>query len=227
MVYIWTMLVSTGIKRILPAGYIEPCLPTASDRPRSGAEWVHEIKHDGFRLMARRNGDRVRLYTRRGYDWSDRYPSIVEAISSLDASSALIDGEAVWCGKSGIAEFDKLRDRTADHEVFLYAFDLLELDGDDLRGQPLEKRKATLAELIAGGGHGLRLSEHLDGDGANIFAHICKWALEGIVSKRRDSPYISGRSKSWIKVGNPDSAAMLRYEDGVSGNHSGGALAAA
>jgi bifunctional non-homologous end joining protein LigD len=97
------MFVSTGVQRRPPGGFIQPCLPTASDRPRTGPEWVHEIKHDGYRLMARRAGDRVRLFTRRGYEWSDRYPRIVRAMRALKATSALIDGEAVWCGPDGAA----------------------------------------------------------------------------------------------------------------------------
>jgi bifunctional non-homologous end joining protein LigD len=96
----------------------------------------------------------------------------------------------------------------------MYAFDLLELDGEDLRARPLEERKAALGKLIARAPDGLQLSEHLEGDGKEIFEHVCKMGLEGIVSKRRDYPYVSGRAKCWIKVRNPASAAMLRYEQG-------------
>src|ERR1700730_12217249 len=114
-------------RRVLPAGFIEPCLPTSARQPRTGPEWVHEIKHDGYRLMARRVGDRVRLFTRRGYDWSDRYPSIVGDTRALKATWALTDGEAVWCGPDGAADFDGLHSRAYDAQVFMYAFDLLEL----------------------------------------------------------------------------------------------------
>jgi bifunctional non-homologous end joining protein LigD len=212
--YITGTFVSTGVQRRPPSGFIQPRLPTASDRPRTGPEWVHEIKHDGYRLMARRTGDRVRLFTRRGYDWSDRYPRIVSAMRALKTTLAMIDGEAVWCGPDGAADFDKLHSRAHDDEVFMYAFDLLELDGEDLRARPLEERKAALAKLI-GSADGLQFSEHLEGDGKKIFKHICKMGLEGIVSKRRDFPYISGRSKAWIKVRNPASEAMLRYQQGT------------
>jgi bifunctional non-homologous end joining protein LigD len=208
------MFLSTGVQRRPRGDFIQPCLPTASDRPRTGPEWVHEIKHDGYRLMARRTGDRVRLFTRRGYDWSDRYPRIEAAMRSLEIASAVIDGEAVWCGSDGVSDFDKLHSHAADHQVFLYAFDLLELDGIDYRERPLEERKAKLQNLTAQT-DGMRYSEHLEGDGREIFEHVCKMGLEGIVSKRRDSPYVSGRAKSWIKVRNPASAAMLRYEDGT------------
>jgi ATP-dependent DNA ligase len=201
--------------RLLPTWFVEPCLPTLSDKPRSGPQWLHEIKHDGYRMMARSHGDRMRLFTRRGHDWSGRYPRIIEAMRALKASSALIDGEAVWCsGDVGKADFDKLQSRAHDNEVVLYAFDLLELDGEDLCDRPLEERKAKLARLLARGG-GLQFSDHLKGDGQEIFEHICRMGLEGIVSKRRDSPYVSGRAKCWIKVRNPASAAMQRYEDGA------------
>jgi ATP-dependent DNA ligase len=175
---------------------------------------VHEVKHDGYRLMARRRGDRVRLYTRRGYDWTGRYPRIAQALRSLKVTSALIDGEAVWCGPDGVLSFDKLHSRAHDDQVFLYAFDLLELDGVDCRAQPLARRKAWLRKLLART-QGMQFSEHLEGDGQQIFEHICKLGLEGIVSKRIDFPYLSGRSKSWLKTRNPESLAMMRYEEGA------------
>ena len=101
---------------------------------RSGPQWVHEIKHDGYRLQDRRDGDRVHLFTRRGFNWADRYPRIVAAARALKASSAVIDGEAVWCGPDGKSDFDKLHSRAHDAQVFLYAFDLLGLNGEDWRG---------------------------------------------------------------------------------------------
>jgi bifunctional non-homologous end joining protein LigD len=134
---------------------------------------------------------------------------------AIKATSALIDGEAVWCGPDGVADFDKLHSRAHDDQVFMYAFDLLELDGEDLRARRLEERKAMLAKLIARAADGLQLSEHFEGDGKGIFEHICRMGLEGIVSKRRDYPYVSGRTKCWIKVRNPASAAMLWYEQGT------------
>jgi ATP-dependent DNA ligase len=129
---------------------------------------VHEIKHDGYRLIARRTGDRVRLYTRRGYNWADRYPRIVDALLSLRAHSITIDGEAVICAKDGRSDFDRLHSRGYDAHVLLYGFDLIELNGEDLRTMPLEQRKGKLEKLLA---HtdGIRFSEHLEGDGASIF----------------------------------------------------------
>jgi bifunctional non-homologous end joining protein LigD len=125
--------------------------------------------------------------------------------------SCVIDGEAVACGEDGIASFDRIRYRRHDGGVFLYAFDLIELDGDDLRRDPLEVRKATLVSVLARAAPGLRFNEHLDEkDGALVFAHACKLGLEGIVSKRSNSPYRSGRSPDWIKSKNPSAPAVKR-----------------
>ena len=192
---------------------LPPCLPTPSQSPPKGWAWVHEIKHDGYRLIARRDGNRVRLFTRRGYDWSGKYPRIVESLLSLRVRSIIVDGEAVWAGKDGKSDFDKLHSNAHDDQVFLYAFDLLELNGEDYRQHPLEKRKAKLEKILART-QGMRFSEHLDGDGDTIFEQACKMGLEGIVSKRRDFPYRSGRCKSWVKIKNPDSPAVLRIQDG-------------
>jgi ATP-dependent DNA ligase len=133
----------------------------------------------------------------------------VEALRSLRVRSVTIDGEAVWCGKDGRSDFDQLHSRAHDAAVFLYAFDLIELDGEDLRRAPLEERKGTLERLLARL-DGIRFSEHLDGDGAVVFKQACKLGLEGIVSKRRDLPYRSGRCKVWVKTKNPAHAAVLR-----------------
>jgi ATP-dependent DNA ligase len=193
------------------AGFIEPCLPSPTREPPSGPNWLHEIKHDGYRMMVRRDGAGVWLFTRRGYDWTERFPAIVSAARSIPAKSFLIDGEAVCCDESGVPVFQMLRQRRNEPTVFLYAFDLLHLDCGDLRREPIETRKAALAKLIRGAGPGLQLSEHLDGhDGATVFDHACKLGLEGIVSKRRGSRYESGRSPDWIKLKNPNSQAVRR-----------------
>jgi ATP-dependent DNA ligase len=163
--------------------------------------------------MARRDGNRVRLFTRRGYDWSDKYPRIVDSLLSLRVKSIIVDGEAVWAGKDGKSDFDRLHSRAHDEVVFLYAFDLLELNSEDYRQHPLEQRKAKLEKLLAQIG-GIRFSEHIEGVGETIFKHACKLGLEGIVSKRRDFPYRSGRTKSWVKVKNPESPAVMRLQDG-------------
>ena len=132
------------------SGFIEPCLPSSAERPPAGPDWIHEIKHDGYRLMARRDPIGIRLLTRNGHDWAPRYPLIVEAVDRLKVRSCLIDGEAVACDENGLAVFERLRLKPSGKHVFLYAFDLLELDGQDLRREPLETRKATLASLLRG-----------------------------------------------------------------------------
>ena len=189
--------------RTLPAGFISPCLPINAPQPPSGAEWLHEIKHDGFRVIARKEGKRVRLYSRPGNDLTYRFPLIVEAMAKLRSSSCIIDGEAVACGEDGIASFDRIRYRHNDDGVFLYAFDLIELDGDDLRRNPLIARKTTLGSLLSRAALGLRLNEHLEADGPDVFHHACMLGLEGIVSKRKDSRYHSVPSRHWVKSKNP------------------------
>jgi bifunctional non-homologous end joining protein LigD len=195
----------------LPLGFIEPCLPTKAPQPPTGEAWLHEIKHDGFRIIARKDGPRVRLYSRPGNDLTDRFALIVETLARLRSRSCIIDGEAVCCDAHGVPNFDRIRYRRHDADVFLYAFDLIELNGDDLRREPLEVRKATLASVLAKAAVGLRFNEHLEHDDAEVvFRHACKMGLEGIVSKRKGSPYRSGRSPDWVKMKNPACAAVKR-----------------
>ena len=195
----------------LPVGFVQPCLPTGSKAPPSGKQWLHEIKHDGFRVIARKVGERVKLYSRPGNDLTRRFPLIVQSVAKLRASSCIIDGEAVACGEDGIACFELLLVRwDADGGVFLYAFDLIELDGNDLRHHPLAVRKTTLASLVARAAPGLRFNEHIEADGSDVFNHACKLGLEGIVSKRKESRYRSGRSPDWIKSKNPNAPAVRR-----------------
>jgi bifunctional non-homologous end joining protein LigD len=196
-------------------GLIEPCIPTLASRPPVGPQWVHEIKHDGYRLIPRKTGDRVRLFTRRGYDWTERYPLIAKAVAALQATSATIDGEAVCCDESGVSVFDNLHSRRCDDRALLYAFDLLELDGHDLRPQPLHARKARLEQLLATAPAGIQYNEHVEGDGQIVFAHACKLGLEGIVSKHREHAYRSGRSETWLKVKNPAAPGVTRFERDV------------
>ena len=191
-------------------GFIEPCLPSSADKPPSGPEWVHEIKHDGYRLMARRDPVGIRLLTRNGHDWSPRYPLIVEAVNALKAHSCLIDGEAVVCDHNGLAVFERLREKSTGRHVFMYAFDLLELNGTDLRREPFEVRKATLASLLRSCPPGVRFNQHIAHPGELVFRHACAMGLEGIVSKRLGSRYRSGRTKDWLKFKNPDAPAVKR-----------------
>jgi bifunctional non-homologous end joining protein LigD len=197
-----------------PPGFIEPCLPTNGSAVPCGPKWAYEIKHDGFRFICRRDGYRVRVFSRGGYDWTDRVPLIAEALTALRVRSITLDGEGVVCGSDGVSDFDLLRaavGRKGSREAFLYAFDLLELDGQDLRREPWETRRATLASLLRKASDGIRLCEHFEGtDGTTIFGHACAKGLEGIVAKRRDRPYRSGRSPDWIKVKNPDAPTATR-----------------
>jgi bifunctional non-homologous end joining protein LigD len=195
----------------LPPGFIPPCLPTKAPQPPTGEAWLHEIKHDGFRVIARKQGDRVRLYSRPGNDLTDRFPLIVEALARLRSRSCIIDGEAVACDDNSVASFDLVRHHRANESIFLYSFDLIELNGDDLRRDPLEVRKATLASVLTKAGPGLRFNEHIEhDDGETVFRHACKLGLEGIVSKRLGSPYRSGRSPDWLKMKNPAAPAVKR-----------------
>jgi len=193
-----------------PPGFIQPCLPTRADKAPSSANWIHEIKHDGFRMMVRRDAAGVRLLTRNGIDWTTRFPLIAEAAAALRVKYFLIDGEAVCCDGEGMPVFDRLRYRRDDRHVFLYAFDLLQLDSRDLRREPIEDRKAELAKLLRHAKSGLQLNEHISEPGDIVFRHACKLGLEGIVSKRLGSPYRSGRSNDWLKSKNPDAPAVKR-----------------
>ena len=149
-----------------PEGFVEPCLPTLSQVVPSGPQWAYEIKHDGFRFICRREGDRVRVFSRRGHDWTDRVPRIAGALAKLRLKSVTIDGEGVVCGPDGVADFDRLRTavgRMGSRDAFLFAFDLLEIDGTDLRRDSWEVRRATLTSLLRKASPGIRLSDYLDG----------------------------------------------------------------
>jgi bifunctional non-homologous end joining protein LigD len=215
------------LQRALPAGFIAPCLPSKTDKLPSGSEWLHEIKHDGFRVIARKTGAQVKLYSRPGNELTYRFPLIVETLVRLRSRSCIIDGEAVACDETGVASFNRVRYRHHDEDIFLYAFDLIELNGDDLRRDPLEGRKARLEIILVKAGPGNRFNEHMEGDGETVFRHGCKLGLEGIVSKRKESPY--RRSPDWLKMKNADAAVKREAEeerggDGwrskVSGRHS-------
>jgi ATP-dependent DNA ligase len=198
---------------VRPNGFIHPCIPTRAAKPPAGPGWVHEIKHDGYRLIVRGASPLVGLFTRRGFDWTDRYPAIARAAAKLAARSFTIDGEAVVCGPVGVAVFDALHRCQHVSEAILYAFDLLEFNGEDLRPRPLGERKGRLAKLLGRKTGAIVFNEHTEEDGATVFRHACKLGLEGIVSKRLTAPYRSGPSRDWIKVKNPDSPAMIRARD--------------
>jgi bifunctional non-homologous end joining protein LigD len=187
-----------------------------------GRGWIHEIKHDGFRIMALHTGGRVRLLTRKGTNFSNRFPQIVAAVTLLPVRSCLLDGEAVVCDENGLAVFDLIRGYRHDTAAVLCAFDLLELDGEDLRRMPIEERKGTLAKLLSHPHEGIAFNQHNTGDGAIIFKHACALGCEGIVSKRLGSSYRSGRVDHWLKVKNPAAPAVRREaEEDWSGKRNG------
>jgi bifunctional non-homologous end joining protein LigD len=190
--------------RNLPAGFIQPCQPTLVAKPPAGPGWLHEVKHDGFRILARKQGERVEVWSRRGALFNDRFPRIAEAVASLPVDNALIDGEAVVFLQDGHSDFAALLTKAGGEQASLVAFDLLSLEGAELRQRPLKDRRESLKRLVAGI-DGIRFSEGLAAtDGATVFAHACRLGLEGIVSKRAGSRYRSGVSRNWLKCLNPE-----------------------
>jgi bifunctional non-homologous end joining protein LigD len=162
--------------------------------------------------MARRDGRRVRLLTRRGYDWTQRFRLIVDAVASLPCRSCLIDGEAVACDDQGIPDFTLLIRSRRYRSAQLYAFDLLELDGEDLHGEPIKRRKDALNQLLRKDRAGLLISHPIDAAADVAFQHICQLGLEGIGSKKIGSRYESGRSSLWLKTIKPHAPALQRLE---------------
>jgi bifunctional non-homologous end joining protein LigD len=195
----------------LQAGFIPPCLPMTAPAPPSGDLWLHELKLDGIRIIARNDGALVRLYGRSGDDLTQRYPLIVETMARLPGCT--IDGEAIALDDSGVASFHLLQHRLRDDRVCLHAFDLIELAGRDRRRDALADRKADLGRLIADAGPGVLPIEWVDGgecEGPALFEEACSQGLEGIVSKRKDSRYVAGRSPYWLKMDNPAHEARER-----------------
>src|ERR1700712_957995 len=200
----------------MPSSQFQPCIPTRAAKVPAGPDWIHEIKHDGYRLIVQKDQKRVRLFTRNGHDWTQRYPLIVEAALRNRSSSFVIDGEAVLLGVDGISDFDGLHSRRHNGEVQFYAFDLLVDGGDDLRKLPLHLRKNSLSRLLARRVGGIFLSDFERGEiGPDLYRHACLMGLEGLVSKLVDRPYRPGRSPNWVKGKNPASPAMLRAMDVV------------
>jgi bifunctional non-homologous end joining protein LigD len=191
----------------------DPCLPLSAEQPPAGPGWIHEIKHDGFRILARRQGRAVRLVTRNGHDIADRFPLAAAAIEVLPVRSCVVDGEAIVSDDDGLAVFDLIRGHGRNGRAILCAFDLLEVNGEDIRPEPIEERKRRLAGLLRLPHEGIALNETYREDGATIFKHACALGCEGIVSKRLGSPYRAGRSAHWLKIKNPAAPAVRRLEE--------------
>jgi bifunctional non-homologous end joining protein LigD len=186
-------------------GFIEPCLATSRSEVPERGEWIHEIKHDGYRAQAHLLDGKSVIYTRRGYDWTDTFASIAHALPALPARKAILDGEVVVPDERGVSDYHKLQEDLAkgrtDRLVY-FAFDLLYLDGIDLREATLMDRKRALADLLSGVPENgrIQLSQHIDADASAVFKQACAMHIEGIVSKERGSTYRSGRQESWIKI---------------------------
>ncbi|SAK75681.1 DNA polymerase [Caballeronia temeraria] len=183
---------------------IEPQLATLIDRHPPEGEWSYEIKFDGYRMLTRIESGEVKLITRNGHDWTERMPRLRAALTDLPADSAWIDGEAVVLDASGKPDFNSLQnafDRRSTADIVLYVFDLLWLNGTDVREQPLRSRRALLHELMQSVESPLlRYSDDFAEDPVSLVASACKMKLEGIIGKRADAPYRSGRSNDWIKL---------------------------
>jgi bifunctional non-homologous end joining protein LigD len=198
----------------MPKSPFDPCIPTRGTKVPDRPYWIHEIKHDGYRLIVQRDGQRVRLFTRNGHDWSDRFPLISGAALRNRNTNFVIDGEAVLLGVDGRSDFNGLHSRKHDHEVEFYAFDMLVSDGEDLRKLPLSMRKTNLARLLARRVDGIHLAPFEQGEiRPDLFRHACLMGLEGLVSKHRESPYRGGRFDRWIKVKNRQHPALSRVMD--------------
>lgn len=183
--------------------FVAPCLATLSNAPPAGATWVHEIKFDGYRLQARIADGKVQLLTRTGLDWTKRFPSLAKALAALKLETAIIDGEAVVEDEHGVSSFAKLvqslEDERSDDMVFV-GFDLLYLNGVNTAAAPLIERKDLLKAILAKSrSKHLRYSEHFTEDGAAVLDGACGLGLEGIISKRTDVSYRSGRNNDWLK----------------------------
>jgi bifunctional non-homologous end joining protein LigD len=193
-----------GAKKADFIGFTGPCLALLVEKPPDGDAWLHEIKFDGYRLMVLLNKGEVQLLTRSGLDWTVRFPGIAAAFKDFPAKSAIVDGEAIVEDENGVSSFSALQDALSDHKpaasAIFFAFDLLYFDGYDLRDAELDERKDTLFGLLSSNSNpSLRYSDHVVSNGQAMLDHACRLGLEGIVSKRRNAPYRSGRHGEWVK----------------------------
>jgi bifunctional non-homologous end joining protein LigD len=183
--------------------FITPQLAQQAESPPANKGWLHELKLDGYRIQARKAGAKVQLLTRKGLDWTHRMPTIAAEIARLPADKATLDGEVVVLREDGTTNFADLQasfQEGAKHQLTYFVFDLLHLNGHNLRSQPLRDRKALLAEILPSTDeHTLRISEHMETDGPALFHNACKLHAEGIVSKLASAKYCPGRSSDWIK----------------------------
>jgi bifunctional non-homologous end joining protein LigD len=187
---------------VLP-GWIKPQLTQLVDQAPDGPEWLHEIKFDGYRMHARLDRGAVRLLTRTGLDWTNKYPAIAAAVASIGAAQAYLDGELCGIGPDGITSFSMIQaasDSGNAAALVFFLFDLLYIDGDDIRAWPLIERKARLAVLLSNVSSPLHYCDHQIGHGRVFHEKACAMRLEGIVSKRADAAYAPGNRGLWVKV---------------------------
>jgi bifunctional non-homologous end joining protein LigD len=184
--------------------FIEPALAELRPKPPSGEKWVHEIKFDGYRMQLHKRDAANRAYTRRGYDWSDRFRHIIASLGELNANTVVLDGEVIVPTPEGRSDFaaleSDLSSKNPSTRLVYYAFDILHLGTSDLRACTLLDRKRVLHALLDGVKGPIKYSEHLEDDGPHVLAHACEMELEGVVSKRVDGPYQSGRTTYWSKT---------------------------
>ena len=187
-----------GVKAPFP-GFVEPALASSIEKVPSGARWIHEIKFDGYRVQVHLANEAVKVFTRRGHDWTNRFKKVADDAWHIKAGSAIVDGEVVAPAADGTTDFSVLQNELKGRStsIVLVAFDLLYLNGRDLRKLPLFQRKTELKKIIDG--TELQFSESFEMEGREMFAHACKIGLEGVVSKVRDSAYASGRGNNWVK----------------------------
>jgi bifunctional non-homologous end joining protein LigD len=192
-------LPAIGIKAAYP-GFVRPALATKVERVPNGERWVHEIKFDGYRVQLHIINDDTKVFTRRGNDWTKRFQKIASDAYLINAATAIIDGEVVVPAADGTTDFSVLQNELKGNskKLVMVAFDLLYLNGQDLRKLPLLERKAALQKLIAMSA--IQFSESYELDGREMFKHACKAGLEGVVSKVRDSRYPTDRTNDWLKV---------------------------
>ncbi|RUX05460.1 ATP-dependent DNA ligase [Mesorhizobium sp. M8A.F.Ca.ET.059.01.1.1] len=181
--------------------FIEPLMPTLVEKPPEAEGWIHEVKFDGYRSQIIKDEDGVRIFTRRGLDWTAKYRDLAKAAGDLDVESVIIDGEIIVLNDAGLSDFGALRKAitSRQHDLYFVAFDLLHINGHDIRDMPLEDRREILAELIPPDVR-IQFSQPLPGDAAAIFHLVDQAGLEGMVSKRKDSRYRSGPSTNWLKA---------------------------
>jgi bifunctional non-homologous end joining protein LigD len=187
-----------GVKAPFP-GFVEPALASSIEKVPSGARWIHEIKFDGYRVQVHLANEAVKVFTRRGHDWTNRFKKVADDAWHIKAGSAIVDGEVVAPAADGTTDFSVLQNELKGRStsIVLVAFDLLYLNGRDLRKLPLFQRKTELKKIIDG--TEVQFSESFEMEGREMFAHACKIGLEGVVSKVRDSAYASGRGNNWVK----------------------------